>query len=268
MLEPASGFGRLKLREFWTNRELLYFLVWRDVKVRYKQTVIGVAWAILQPVLVLALFSLIFGRLARIDPGGVPYPAFAFAGLVAWQLLAFSLTDASRSLVTNKDLITKVYFPRILVPTAVVVAALVDFGLAFVVLTGLLAWYGILPTLAVVALPAFLVLAVGTALAAAFWLSALNVRYRDVQYTVPFLTQFWFFATPIVYPTSLIPEHLRLVFGLNPMAGVVEGIRWALFSSAGAPSAMVFVSAAVVVVLLLGGIAYYRSVESSFADIV
>jgi lipopolysaccharide transport system permease protein len=268
ILRPSRGFLRLNLRDVWEYRELLYFLVWRDVKVRYKQTVLGAAWAILQPVMTMLVFSVFFGRLAKVPSDGIPYPVFAFTALLPWQLFAYALSESSNSLVSNQNLITKVYFPRLVIPIAAVLAGLVDFAIAFVVLLGLMLYYGIVPTAAVALLPLFMVLAVTTALAVGLWLSALNVKFRDVRYTIPFLTQFWMFATPVAYPSSLVPEPWRALYGLNPMAGVVEGFRWALLGKAQGPGPLLAVSVAAVVVLLVGGLMYFRRTESTFADVV
>jgi lipopolysaccharide transport system permease protein len=267
LIRPARGFVPLDLAEIWEYRELLYFLIWRDIKVRYKQTVLGAAWAVLQPVLTMAIFSLVFGRLAKIPSDGFPYPVFVFAALLPWQLFAHALNESGQSLVAHQHLITKVYFPRLLLPIAAVVAGLVDFAIAFVVLLLLLARAGIAPTAALATLPAFVVLAILTALAVGVWLAALNVRYRDVRYTLPFLTQAWLFITPIAYPASLFPERIRPLLGLNPMAGV-EGFRHALLGTPGGARARPGVSAAVVAILLVGGLFYFRRVERTFADVV
>jgi len=268
VIRPSRHLFSLRLRELWEYRELLYFLVWRDVKVRYKQTVLGAAWAILQPFLTMVVFSIFFGRLAGIPSEGIPYPIFAYTALLPWQLFAHALTESGNSLVANQQLITKVYFPRLVIPISAVLAGLVDFCIAFVVLLGMMVYYGVLPTKAVLALPLFLLLALATALAVGLWLSALNVQYRDVRYTLPFLTQFWLFATPIAYPSTLIPEQWRVVCGLNPMAGVVEGFRWALLGTGQGAGPMVVVSAIVVTALLIGGLVYFRWMERSFADII
>lgn len=266
-IDPPSGWTSLGLRELWDYRELLYFLTWRDVKVRYKQTALGAAWAIIQPVFMMLVFSLFFGRLAKMPSDGIPYPIFTFCALLPWQLFAHALTESSNSLVANERLITKVYFPRLVVPIAAVLGGLVDFGVAFVILLAMMAYYSIVPTVAIVALPGFIVLAIMTALAVGLWLSALNVKYRDVRYTINFLIQFWLFATPIAYPSSLVPEPWRALYGLNPMAGVVEGFRWALLGS-NPPGAMLWVSIAVVILLLVGGLYYFRRMEQQFADVV
>ena len=268
VLQPSKGFVRLNLRDVWTYRELLFFLIWRDVKVRYKQTVLGAAWAILQPVMTMVVFSVFFGRLAKMPSDGIPYPVFAFAALLPWQLFAHALSESSNSLVGSQHLITKVYFPRLVVPLAAVLAGLVDFGIAFAVLLALIWYYRIVPTAAIVLLPLFVLLAIVTALAVGLWLSSLNVKYRDVRYTIPFLTQFWMFATPVAYPSSLVPEHWRALFGLNPMAGVVEGFRWALLGKAQGPGPLLAVSVVAVVILLVGGLMYFRHMETTFADLV
>ena len=268
VIRPSKGWVPLNLRDLWEYRELLYFLVWRDIKVRYKQTVLGVAWAVLQPLLTMIVFSIFFGRLAGVPSDGIPYPIFAYTALIPWQLFAHALTESGNSLVANQQLITKVYFPRLVIPFSAVLAGLVDFGIAFVVLLGMMFWYGIFPTMAVLTLPFFLLLAIATALAVGLWLSALNVKYRDVRYTLTFLAQFWMFATPIAYPSSLIPEPWRAWYGLNPMAGVVEGFRWALLGTTGTVGPMVLVSCVVVAGLLAGGLIYFRRTEKTFADLV
>ena len=268
MIRPSKGWVSLQLREFWEYRELLYFLAWRDVKVRYKQTALGAAWAILQPVFAMVVFSIVFGRLAKIPSDGVPYPIFAYCALLPWQFFAHALTESGNSLVANERLITKVYFPRLVIPLSSLLAGLVDFAIASLVLLGMMVYYGIVPTAAVLTLPFFLLLAVATSLGVGLWLSALNVQYRDVRYTLPFLTQFWLFATPVAYPASLVPEPWRALVGLNPMAGVVEGFRWALLGTAKAPGSVLAVSCAVVVVLLISGLYYFRRMERFFADVV
>jgi len=268
LIRPSRGWMALNLRDVWEYRGLLYFLVWRDVKVRYKQTVLGAVWAVLQPVMMMVVFSVFFGRLIGVPSDGLPYPVTTFAALLPWQLFAYALTESGNSLVANQQLITKVYFPRLVIPISAVVAGLVDFAIAFVVLLGIMLYYHIIPTAAVVTLPLFILLAVATALAVGLWLSALNVEYRDVRYTIPFLTQFWFFASPIAYPSSVVPEKWRMLYGLNPVAGVVEGFRWALLGKAGGPDAMILVSALMVGLLLFGGLVYFRRMERTFADVV
>ncbi len=256
------------MRELWEYRELLYFLTWRDLKVRYKQTALGAAWAVIQPLFMMLVFSLFFGRLAGVPSDGVPYPVFTFCALLPWQLFAHALTESSNSLVGNQNLITKVYFPRLMVPMSAVLGGIVDFAIAFVILLGMLAFYGLVPGWQILALPAFVLLAVIKALAVGLWLSALNVQYRDVRYTINFLVQFWLFATPVAYPSSIIPAQWRVLYGLNPMVGVVEGFRWSLLGKPESPSALVFVSITVVVTLLVGGLYYFRRMEQQFADVV
>jgi len=267
-IEPASSWPALGLRELWEYRELLYFLTWRDIKVRYKQTALGAAWAVIQPFFLMVVFSLFFGRLAGVPSDGVPYPIFSFCGLLPWQLFANSLTQSSNSLVGSQNLITKVYFPRLVVPISAVLGGLVDFAISFVILLGMLFYYGIMPGWQIVALPGLIVLAVMTALAVGLWLSALNVQYRDVRYTINFLVQFWLFATPVAYPSSIVPEKWRAVYGLNPMVGVVDGFRWALLGRPQSPGVLVLVSTVVVLLLLGGGLYYFRRMEQQFADIV
>jgi len=257
-IEPTRGWVALRLREVFAYRELLFFLVWRDLKVRYKQTILGVAWAVLQPLLTMLVFALFFGRLARVPSDGVPYSLFAYTALVPWTFFATGLTMASNSLVGSAHLITKVYFPRLTIPLATVLAGLVDFALAFPLLFGLMWWYGVTPTIQVVWLP----LGIG------LWLSALNVQFRDVRHVVPFLTQLWMFATPIAYPSSLLPEKWRTLYALNPMVGVVEGFRWALLGTSTRPGPMIFVSAIAATVLLVGGAYFFRRMERTFADVV
>jgi len=247
---------------------LLYFLVWRDFKVRYKRTAIGAAWAIIQPVLTMVVFSIFFGRLAGIPSEGVPYPIFTFAALVPWMYFANALTGSTNAVVEHERMISKAYFPRIFLPAGPVLAGLVDLSIAMAVLIVMMLFFGISPTLAIVTLPLFLLLSVATALAVGLWLSALNVMYRDVRYAVPFLVQFWLFASPVAYPASLVPEPWRVLYGLNPMVGVIEGFRWALLGTGQPPGPTVAISSAVIVLLLMGGAAYFRRVEQIFADVV
>jgi len=265
---PSNGWVSLKLHDLWEYRELLYFLAWRDIKVRYKQTVLGAAWAIIQPFFSMVVFSLFFGQLAKIPSDGVPYPIFSYTALVPWTFFANALNQASNSLVSDANLIRKVYFPRLVVPLAAVLSGIVDFVLAFLVLLGMMLYYGVSPTINLVWLPLFLVLALVTSLGVGLWLSAMNVEYRDFRYTVPFLTQLWLFATPIAYPSSLLPEPWRTLYGLNPMVGVVEGFRWALLGTATAPGPMTSVSVLIALALLVGGAFYFRRMEKTFADII
>jgi lipopolysaccharide transport system permease protein len=267
-IEPPRGWVDLGLGEFWDYRELLYFLVWRDIKVRYKQTALGAAWAVIQPFFTMVVFSLFFGRLAGIPSDGVPYPIFSYVALVPWTYFANGLTLSADSLVGSANLIRKVYFPRLAIPVSAVLAGLVDFCIAFAVLLGLMAFYGIAPTANIVWLPVFVLLSIATALGVGLWLSALNVQYRDVRYVVPFVIQFWMFATPIAYPSSLLREPWRTIYGINPMAGVVEGFRWALLGTSQAPGAMFAVSALAAALMLISGAFYFRRMERTFADIV
>ena len=265
-LRPAGRFTRLNLRDLWEYRDLLYFLVWRDIKVRYKQTALGATWAVLQPLMTMVVFSVFFGKLAKVPSDGIPYPVFAYAALLPWQLFAFAMTEASNSLVGSQNLINKVYFPRLVIPIAAVMTGMVDFIVSFCVLIVLMIIYGITPTLAVLTIPLFIVLVVATALSAGLWLCTLNVKYRDVRHTIPFLTQFWLFLTPVAYPSSLVPERWHALYGLNPMAGVVEGFRWALLGKRDAPGPLLAVSVVMVAALLIGGLYYFRRMEASFAD--
>lgn len=268
-IEPSRGWVSLKLRELWEYRELLYFLTWRDVKVRYKQTVLGAAWAIIQPFFTMVVFSLFFGNLAKIPSDGIPYPIFSYAALVPWTFFANGMSQSSNSLVGAANLIKKIYFPRLVIPISAVVSGVVDFALAFLVLLGMMLAYGIVPTINVVFLPLLLLLAFVTALGVGMWLSAMNVQFRDVRYTVPFLTQFWMFATPIAYPSSLIENDiLRTIYGINPMTGVIEGFRWALLNTDTAPGPMIIVSSLAAVALLVSGAFYFRRMEKTFADVV
>lgn len=267
-IDPVGHWISIDFKELWHYRELLYFLTWRDVKVRYKQTVLGAAWAILQPLSLMLVFSLFFGKLAKMPSDGIPYPLFTFCALLPWQLFANSLTESSNSLVGNQHLITKIYFPRLVIPISAVLAGLVDFAIAFMILLGLMVYYGVTPGWPVIMLPGFVLLTIATALGVGLWLSALNVKYRDVRYTIGFMVQFWLFATPVAYPSNLIPEKWRILYGINPMAGVVEGFRWALLGNARPLGQMLWVSVAVVVIVLVGGLYYFRRMEQEFADIV
>lgn len=267
VIEPSSGWISLHLDELWAYRDLLYFFVWRDIKVRYKQTILGISWAILQPILTMVIFSLFFGRLANVPSDNLPYPIFAFAALVPWTFFANALTQASNSLVLNANMLKKIYFPRLTIPVATVLAGVVDLVLAFGVLCCMMFLYGLVPTANVVWLPLFLLLALATSLGVGLWLSAMNVQFRDVRYTIPFLTQAWFFATPIVYPSSLLPEPWRILYGINPMVGVIEGFRWALLGTETSPGPMALVSGTVALGLLVSGAFYFKRMEKTFADV-
>lgn len=267
-IEPTKGWVSLKLKELWQYRELLYFLVWRDCKVRYKQTALGVAWAVLQPALTMLVFSLFFGRLAKVPSDGVPYPLFSLAGLIPWTFFANGLTTSSGSLVTSANMIKKVYFSRLAIPVATVLTGLVDFGMAFLALLCMMGFYHRWPTHNVAWLPLFVLLSLITSLGTGLWLSTLNVQYRDVRYAVPFLVQFWMFATPVAYPSSLLGQPWRTIYGLNPMVGVVEGFRWAMLGSKTGSGIVVAVSALTAVIMFICGIIYFRQMERKFADIV
>ena len=268
-IEPSTGWVSLRLKELWQYRELVYFLTWRDVKVRYKQTVLGAAWAVIQPFFTMVVFSVFFGRLAKMASDGIPYPIFSYAALVPWTFFANGLRQSSNSLVGGAQLITKVYFPRLAMPISTVMSGVIDFAISFLVLLGMMLYYGIVPTWNVVWLPLFLLLAMTTALGVGLWLSAMNVQFRDVRYTVPFLTQFWMFLTPIAYPSSLIESPLlRTLYGINPMVGVVEGFRWALLGTDTRPGPVIGVSSLVALALLISGTLYFRRMEKTFADVV
>jgi lipopolysaccharide transport system permease protein len=268
-IAPSKGWVPLKLKDLWEYRELLYFLIWRDIKVRYKQTALGATWAIIQPFFTMVVFSIFFGHLAKVPSDGIPYPLFSFAALVPWTFFANGLSQSSNSLVGSGTLITKVYFPRLIIPLASVFSGIVDFVLAFLVLLGMMVYYGLFPTtINVLWLPLFLLLALTTSLGVGLWLSALNVEYRDVRYIVPFITQFWMLATPIAYPSSLLQQPWRTLYGLNPMVGVVEGFRWALLGTNAAPGPIIAVSSAAAVLILVTGAFYFRRMEKTFADLV
>jgi lipopolysaccharide transport system permease protein len=272
IIAPARGWVPIRLRELWEYRELLYFLIWREVKIRYKQAALGIGWAVLQPFLTMVIFSIVFGRFAGLPSDGLPYPVFAFCALLPWQLFTFALTESSNSVVANQRLITKVYFPRVIMPIAAVGVGLLDFAISFIVLLCLIGFYGAYYGLTlgwyVWTVPFWALLAVMTALGVGFWLSALNVKYRDIRYTVPFLAQLWFFATPVVYPTSIVPPEWRPLFALNPMVGVVDGFRWALLGKTTAPDATVVISIGAVCAILLAGLFYFRRMERTFADVI
>ena len=268
LVRPSRGWADLRLGDFWEFRELLYFLTWRDLKVRYKQTLLGAGWAILQPLLATVIFSLIFGVLLQVPSQGVPYPLFAYAGLLPWNYFATALRRASMSVVDSAHLVTKVYFPRLILPLAGVLGSLVDLFLALLVLAGMMAFYGHFPTWKLLTLPAFLLFATATALAVSLWLAALNVYYRDVSYVLNFLVQVWMYATPVVYSSAIIPERWRLLYGLNPMVGVVEGFRWALLGQGELPGLFLWASVGVVGVMLVGGLFFFRHMERSFADVI
>jgi homopolymeric O-antigen transport system permease protein len=267
-ITARRGWLALDLPELWAYRELVYFFVWRDIKVRYKQTVIGAAWAILQPVLTMIVFSLFFGKLAKIPSGGLPYPIFYYCALLPWMYFSTAMQGATSIVVDNQRVITKIYFPRVVLPIASVLPGLLDFAISFGVFLIMMVYYRIVPTASVIWLPVFLLLAVLTALGVGLWLSALNALYRDVRYVVPFLVQFWMFASPVAYSSSLVPAKWRWLYGLNPMAGVIEGFRWALTGHGQPPDILLAASSAAVVLLVFTGLVYYHAVEGTIADVV
>jgi lipopolysaccharide transport system permease protein len=267
-IQADESWFPLNLRDLWEYRELLFFLTWRDVMVRYKQSILGIGWAILQPLLTMVVFTLVFGNFAKIPSDGLPYPVFSYTALLPWTLFAQAISRSSASLVGSAHLITKVYFPRLIIPLSATLAPLVDFGFAFIILLGMMMWFGITPTWGIWVLPLFILLAMATAFAVGLWLSALNVRYRDVVYLVPFIVQLWMYASPVVYPVSLVPEQWRLLFGLNPMFGVIEGFRWALLGKTNPDFGTMAMSSIIVLVLLIGGLIYFYHTESTFADVV
>ncbi|MHB8121092.1 MAG: ABC transporter permease [Desulfuromonadaceae bacterium] len=266
VIQPRKGLFHLDLASVWRHREMLYFLVWRDVIVRYKQTAMGASWVIIQPTITMIIFTLIFGNMAKIPSDGIPYPVFAFSALLPWSYFAQALARTSGSVVNSSSLVTKIYFPRLLIPLAASIAPVVDLFFSFVVLMALMAWFKIAPTWGLLALPLFLALAVMTALAVGLWASALNVKYRDVGSIIPFLVQVWMYASPVAYPVSMVPEKWRLIYSLNPMVAVIEGFRWAFLGKESPDLLMMAVSAAVVVLLLFGGIVYFKKMEQTFAD--
>jgi len=268
IIKSTHGWAALNLRDLFLYRELIFFMTWRDLKVRYKQTLLGASWAILQPFLTMVVFSIFFGNLAKVPSDGVPYPIFSYTALIPWTLFSKALQDASRSLVANSHMITKVYFPRMILPLSSVMAGVVDFLIAFVVLLGMMVFFNIFPTANVLVLPLFLVLALVTAVGVGLWLSALNVLFRDINYVLPFLTQFWMYLTPVAYPSSMIPSEWQVIYALNPMTGVVEGFRWALLGTGQPPGMMTLVSSITAVVLLISGMFYFRRMERLFADMV
>jgi len=267
VIRPSSGWVPINFRDLWAYRELLYFLTWREIKVRYKQTALGFAWAVIQPVFMMIVFTLFFGTLAKIPSEGIPYPLFNYAALLPWTLFAEGITRSSNSLVQDANLVKKVYFPRLVMPLSGILSPLVDFAIAFTILVGMMFYFGYAPTVNVLWLPAFIVLALMTSLGVGLWLSAINVKYRDVRYVIPFLIQLWLFASPVVYSSSLLPARFQAIYGLNPMAGVIEGFRWALLGTE-PPGSLIAVSVIIVIVILTSGAFYFRRSEKTFADVV
>jgi lipopolysaccharide transport system permease protein len=268
VIEPSRGWLAFDLKELWNYRELLYFLIWRDVKVKYKQTIIGAGWAILQPFMTMIVFTLVFNKIADISSEGIPYPIFAYTALLPWNLFAGALNRSTVSLVTQVGLISKVYFPRLIIPLSATISGVVDFAMAFIILLGMMFWYGIAPTAAILSLPLFITIALVAALSVGLWLSALYVRYRDVGQAIPFLVQIWMFASPVAYPVSAVPERWRLLYSLNPLAGVIEGFRWAMLGKGSPDFVVIAVSTVAMIALLFSGIAYFKRTERTFADLI
>jgi len=267
IIRPLKGWIPIDLKELCAYRELIYTFASRDIKVRYKQTALGAVWAIIQPLFTMVIFTIIFGGLAKIPSEGIPYPLFSYAALLPWTLFAEGITRSTSSMISNANIMTKVYFPRLVMPISGILSPLVDFSVAFIILIGMILYYGFVPTINIIWLPAFVLLALATSLGVGLWLSALNVQYRDFQHTVPFIIQIWLYSSPVVYASSLVPEKYRLIYGLNPMAGVIEGFRWALLGTE-PPSSMIFVSVLMVVVILISGAYYFKRMEKTFADVV
>ena len=267
IIRPLDGWLPIALKELWEYREQVYTFAMRDIKVRYKQTALGAAWAVIQPFMMMVIFTIFFGRLAKIPSEGIPYPQFSYAALLPWTLFSEGITRSTNSMITNANIMTKVYFPRLVMPLSGILSPLIDFIIAFAILIAMMVYYGFVPTINIIWLPIFILLALMTSLGVGLWLSAFNVQYRDFQYTLPFLIQFWLFASPVVYPSNLLPEPYRWIYGLNPMAGVIEGFRWALLGT-NPPSAMIAFSVVIVMVLLVSGAYYFKRMEKTFADVV
>jgi lipopolysaccharide transport system permease protein len=268
IIEPSRGWVALDFKELWDYRELLYFLIWRDVKVKYKQTIIGAGWAILQPFMTMIVFTLVFKKIADIPSDNIPYPIFAYTALLPWNLFSGGLNRSTVSLVAQSNLISKVYFPRMIIPLSATISGVVDFAIAFIILVGMMFWYGIVPTAAILSLPLFIIIALVGALSVGLWLSALNVRYHDVGHAIPFLVQVWMFASPVAYPVSAVPEKWRLLYSLNPLAGVIEGFRWAMLGKESPDFVVIAVSAIAIIALLFSGIVYFKRTERTFADLI
>ena len=267
VIHPLGGWINIDLNELGGYRELVYTFAMRDIKVRYKQTALGAAWAVIQPFMMMVVFTIFFGKLAKIPSEGIPYPLFSYAALLPWTLFSEGITRSTNSMITNANIMTKVYFPRLVMPISGILSPLIDFMIAFVILIVMMLYYGFVPTINIVWLPVFILLALMTSLGVGLWLSAFNVQYRDFQYTLPFLIQLWLFASPVVYPSNLLPESYRWIYGLNPMAGVIEGFRWALLGT-NPPSTMIAFSFLIVMVLLISGAYYFKRMEKTYADVV
>ena len=268
VISPSRGWLSLNLKEVWEYRELLGILAWRDITVRYKQSIVGIGWAIIQPLMTMIIFTIIFGKFAKLPSDGLPYPIFAYCALLPWTYFARSLGDSSDSLVGSSHLITKVYFPRLILPISKVFSGLIDFAIAFAILVGMMAWYRIAPTKGVLALPLFIGIAMLAALGVGTWFTALNVRYRDVKFVIPFLVQIWMYASPVAYSTSLIPEKWQWIYGLNPMVGVIEGFRWAMLGKAAPSITLLLIPSLIIIAILISGLYYFKKMEKTFADII
>jgi lipopolysaccharide transport system permease protein len=267
IIRPLDGWLPIDLKELWEYRELVYTFAMRDIKVRYKQTALGAAWAVIQPFMMMVVFTIFFGKLAKIPSEGIPYPLFSYAALLPWTLFSEGITRSTNSMITNANIMTKVYFPRLVMPISGILSPLIDFMIAFVILIAMMLYYGFVPTINIIWLPVFILLALMTSLGVGLWLSAFNFQYRDFQYTLPFLIQLWLFASPIVYPSTLLPESYRWIYGLNPMAGVIEGFRWALLGT-NPPSSMIAFSFVIVMVILISGAYCFKRMEKTYADVV
>ncbi len=267
-IRPASKWPTINFRELWAYRELLFILAWRDVSVRYKQSVVGIGWAVLQPLMMMLIFTIVFGKFAKLPSEGIPYPIFTFCALLPWNYFASSLSGSSNSLVGSSHLVTKVYFPRLVLPLSKVFSGLVDFGIGFVILLGMMVWYGVTPTIGILFLPLFMLVAMLASLGVGLWLTAINVKYRDVVFVVPFLVQFWMYASPVAYSTTIVPERWQWVYGLNPMVGVIEGFRWAMLGKESPNIEMMLVSLGGIIFILISGLYYFKKMEKTFADII
>jgi lipopolysaccharide transport system permease protein len=267
-IRPASRWPTINFRELWAYRELLFILAWRDVSVRYKQSVVGIGWAVLQPLMMMLIFTIVFGKFAKLPSEGIPYPIFTFCALLPWNYFASSLSGSSNSLVGSAHLVTKVYFPRLVLPLSKVFSGLIDFAIGFVILIGMMVWYGVTPTIGILFLPLFMLVAMLASLGVGLWLTAINVKYRDVVFVVPFLVQFWMYASPVAYSTTIVPEKWQWFYGLNPMVGVIEGFRWAMLGKESPNIELMLVSLAGIVCMLIGGLYYFNKMEKTFADII
>ena len=268
VIEPPGSWLSINFKELWAYRELLFILAWRDVSILYKQSIVGIGWVIIQPVMTMLIFTIIFGKFAKLPSDGLPYPIFTYCALLPWNYFARSLSGSSNSLVGSSHLITKVYFPRLIIPLSKVFSGLVDFCIAFIILIAMMIWYQISPTSGILLLPLFMLIAMITSLAVGLWLTALNVKYRDIQFIVPFLAQFWMYASPVAYSTGIVPQKWQLIYALNPMVGVIEGFRWALLGKGSPNSEMILLSSGIVLIIFISGLYYFKKMEQSFADVI